>query len=89
MPMVTVKQKYQVTIPTKVRKDIDLHEGDTLEAVVEGGKIVLTPKVLVNKRAIAKRPSLLSLKGSNKNSGLYKNADHVDEYISQQRSEWK
>lgn len=89
MPLVTVKQKYQVTIPAKIRDSIHLEEGDTLEAVAEDGRIVLTPKILVDKRARTKKTSLLSLKGTNKGSGLYKGADDADQYIANQRSEWK
>ena len=43
MPYVKVKQKYQVTIPVSVREEVNLHEGDTLEAKVEDGHIVLIP----------------------------------------------
>lgn len=89
MPLVTVKQKYQVTIPAKIRNSIHLEEGDTLEAVAEDGRIVLTPKVLIDRKGRTTKPSLLSLKGSNKGSGLYKNADDADQYIAGQRSEWK
>jgi len=89
MALVTVKQKFQVTIPAKIRDHIHLEEGDTLEAVAENGRIVLTPKELVDKKVVAKKPSLLSLKGTNKGSGLYKNADDADHYIADQRSEWK
>jgi len=34
---------YQVTIPASVCEEIGLHEGDTLEAKVEDGHIVLIP----------------------------------------------
>ena len=89
MLLVTVKQKYQVTIPAKIRDSIHLEEGDTLEVVAEDGRIVLTPKVLVDRIARTTKPSLLSLKGSNRGSGLYESADEADEYIAGQRSEWK
>ena len=44
MALVTVKTKYQVTLPTAVRKQAGLAVGDILEAKVEGKKITLTPK---------------------------------------------
>ena len=31
MALVTVKPKFQVTIPAKLRKDIDLREGDIMQ----------------------------------------------------------
>ena len=44
MPVVKVKTKYQVTLPTSVRHRVDLKVGDLLDAKVERGKITLTPK---------------------------------------------
>ena len=49
MPLVTVKTKYQVTLPTSVRRQANLAIGDILEAKVEGKKITLTPKGLVDR----------------------------------------
>ena len=44
MPRIRVKEKFQVTIPTSIRKEAGLVVGDYLEAAVEGRKIVLQPK---------------------------------------------
>ena len=52
MSIVTVKSKYQVVIPQRVREQIGVAVGDLLEARVEGGRITLTPKSVVD-RAIA------------------------------------
>jgi len=52
MSIVIVKNKYQVVIPQGVREQIGVAVGDILEAKVERGRIVLTPKSLVD-RAIA------------------------------------
>ena len=49
MALVTVKTKYQVTLPTAVRKQAGLAVGDILEAKVEGKKITLTPKRLLDR----------------------------------------
>ncbi len=49
MALVSVKNKYQVVIPRKVREKIRLHVGDLLEASVERGKITFTPKALVDR----------------------------------------
>ena len=49
MPLVTVKAKYQVTLPTSVRRGAKLAVGDILEAKVQGKKITLTPKSLVDR----------------------------------------
>ena len=52
MSIVTVKNKYQVVIPQRVREQIGVSVGDILEAKVERGRITLTPKSVVD-RAIA------------------------------------
>lgn len=49
MPLVTVKTKYQVTLPTSVRRQAKLAVGDILEAKVEGNRITLTPKSLIDR----------------------------------------
>ena len=55
MPLVTVKPKFQVTIPAKLRRGLDLHEGDLMEATVVGDGILLRPKDVVNRNAVADR----------------------------------
>ena len=55
MPLVTVKPKFQVTIPAGLRKDIDLHEGDLMEATLVGDGILFTPKAVVDRGAAADR----------------------------------
>ena len=55
MSLVMVKDKFQVTIPAQLRQELDLKVGDMLEAVVEGDRIVLRPKIVVDRAAIADR----------------------------------
>ena len=49
MALVTVKTKFQVTLPTAVRRQAGVSVGDTLEARVEGKRITLTPKGLIDR----------------------------------------
>ncbi|MGH7410639.1 MAG: AbrB/MazE/SpoVT family DNA-binding domain-containing protein, partial [Candidatus Methylomirabilis sp.] len=49
MPLVKIKEKYQVTLPASVRRKAGLAVGDLLEATVEGKKITLTPKSVVDR----------------------------------------
>jgi AbrB family looped-hinge helix DNA binding protein len=49
MPIVTVKNKYQVVIPRGVREQIGVAIGDVLEARAVRGKIVFEPKSIVNR----------------------------------------
>ena len=55
MPLVTVKPKFQVTIPAKLRRGINLHEGDLMEATVVGDGILLRPVEVVDRSAAADR----------------------------------
>jgi AbrB family looped-hinge helix DNA binding protein len=49
MPLVRVKQKFQVTIPDDVRKQAGLEVGDFLEATAKGNVIMLKPKAVVDR----------------------------------------
>ncbi len=49
MRLVMIKQKYQVTIPAKIREQLHLEEGELLEATTKGGALVLTPKAVLNR----------------------------------------
>ena len=55
MPLVTVKSKFQVTIPARLRKDIELREGDIMEATLMGDGILFRPKQVVDRDAAADR----------------------------------
>lgn len=55
MSLITVKPKFQVTIPAKLRERIDLHEGDLMEATLVDGGIYLRPKDVVDRTAAAER----------------------------------
>lgn len=55
MPLVTVKDKFQVTIPSRVRADLPVAVGDVLEATVEDGKIVLRPKAVIDRAELGRQ----------------------------------
>ncbi len=60
MPIVTVKDKYQVVIPQSVRRQLGINRGDLLEAKVERGKLTYTPKDLIDRlRELAPTPPAL------------------------------
>ena len=50
MPLVKVKEKFQVTIPTELRETLHLAVGDLLEATIEHDTIVLKPKAVVDRK---------------------------------------
>lgn len=49
MPLVKVKDKYQVTLPAEIREKAGLAVGDLLEIEVKGTQITLTPKSVVDR----------------------------------------
>ena len=49
MPLVKVKEKFQVTIPTELREALHLAVGDLLEATIQDNVIVLKPKIVVDR----------------------------------------
>ena len=44
MPFVTVKPKFQVTIPAKLCRGMDLREGDIMEAALVGDAAFFKPR---------------------------------------------
>ena len=52
--IIKVQRKGQVTIPTHLRSKAGINQGDLVEAAFERGKIILTPKLIIDR---AKFPS--------------------------------
>jgi AbrB family looped-hinge helix DNA binding protein len=55
VPLVKVKEKFQVTLPARVREKAGLTVGDLLEVKVKGKKITLVPKVVIDRDLIEER----------------------------------
>ncbi len=53
MPLVRVKHKYQVTIPSSIRDRVALEVGDMLEATLIEEGILLKPQVVVDRKSAA------------------------------------
>ncbi|MHB8994843.1 MAG: AbrB/MazE/SpoVT family DNA-binding domain-containing protein [Armatimonadota bacterium] len=49
MTAIRVKDKAQITLPVRIRKALGIKEGDYLTVSLEGGKVVLTPQVMLDK----------------------------------------
>jgi AbrB family looped-hinge helix DNA binding protein len=50
MERVKVTRNYQVTIPASIRNRLNIHEGDILEFLVEGDKIIIKKATSVRPR---------------------------------------
>ena len=83
LPLVKVKQKFQVTIPTEIREAVPLAVGDILEATVQGTTIVLTPKALVD-RAEARARLLEVMDRVHAKQRPSKNPKAEEEWIARQ-----
>ena len=78
MPFVTVKPKFQVTIPAKLRRGIDLREGDIMEATLLGDGILFRPKEVVD-RGCGRQPHRHQLCGGSPHAGgsrAFRGRDH-------------
>ena len=52
MSIVRVKGKAQITLPARIRRVLDIQEGDYLQAEVKGNKIVLTPQAVTDREPV-------------------------------------
>jgi AbrB family looped-hinge helix DNA binding protein len=55
MPLVKIKEKFQVTIPVSIRKAADLDIGDFLEAEIREDGILLIPKTITDRTVLLKK----------------------------------
>ena len=77
MPLVTVKPKFQVTIPAKLRRGIDLREGDIMEATLFGDGILFRPKEVVDRDAAADRIAAKLAAAQSSSSDLGRSEDEI------------
>ena len=49
MPIVTVRNKFQVVIPQALREQLGISRGDLLEAKAERGRLTYTPKAVIDR----------------------------------------
>lgn len=78
-PLVKIKDKFQITIPTQIRKMINLEIGDILETVIQNGLIIFKPKVIYDRESVnaAVREGLEDYK-SGRVYGPFASANEID-----------
>ena len=64
MPLVKVKRKGQVTLPTKLREQFGLQEGDYLKAEAVPAGILLTPVTIAERPLVPAHDVALSTPGA-------------------------
>ena len=52
MSLIQVREKAQITIPSKIRKELGIKKGDYLEIAKEDDRIVIIPKILIEKVSV-------------------------------------
>lgn len=55
MPLIKVQRKFQITIPSSVRKSIPINEGDLIEATARKDGILLKPQTIVDRKATVEK----------------------------------
>ena len=70
MPTIKILRNGQLTLPAKLRKALDLKEGDLLNAELEKEKIVLKPVTVIEREKIKKRFFQLIKENWKKNKDL-------------------
>lgn len=91
MPLATLKEKGQITLPVDIRKAIHADKGDIFNFQVVGDQVVMTlQKVVPAQDGAAKKRTkgvdITKYIGSMK--GTFGSADDIDEYIRNERASW-
>ncbi len=58
-----VRQRGQFTIPQKIREFLNIEEGDSLDVLIVGGAILLTPKTIRTQELAEKIADMLDAEG--------------------------
>jgi AbrB family looped-hinge helix DNA binding protein len=82
--LVRVKEKYQVTIPARLRELVQFHTGDYLEASVYQDGILLRPKHLVD--TPKRKPSILEFLHESRSTS--RSREEIDVTLSADRASW-
>ena len=81
MPFVTEKPKFQVTIPALLRKDIDLRDGDIMEATLVGDAIPFKPRAVVERHAAADRIAAKFATSRTSSDDTRHGIDRIDDHL--------
>jgi len=85
MSLIQVREKAQITIPSKIRKELGIKKGDYLEIAKEDDRIVLIPKILIEKVSVnlsAKGEEMLKEAIDDVKKGKVKIHDNVTHLIN-------
>ena len=55
MPMITLEGRGRVTIPSALRRELQINPGDVLDASIEKGRLVMTPREGLDRKEAVRR----------------------------------
>jgi len=90
MPLATLKEKGQITLPAAIRKAIHANKGDIFDFKVVGGQVVMTrQKVVPAQQVSAKRRQGVDIsKYMGIAKGTFGSVEEIDDYIRNERDTW-
>jgi AbrB family looped-hinge helix DNA binding protein len=83
MSLVKLKGKGQMTLPVEIREQLSINEGDLLEARIEKGNIVLTPKTVVDRAAAFARLEAIAAKAEQSWRAEGKTDEEMEQLINE------
>ena len=86
MPLATLKEKGQITLPADIRKKIDAGKGDIFNCEVVEGQIIMTLQKIVPASKTKKGLDISKYIGAAK--GNFGTVAEIDAYISNDRNSW-
>jgi AbrB family looped-hinge helix DNA binding protein len=86
--IIEMRKKSQITLPKEIVKELNLLEGDTLDIVIENGKIILEPVAVYPLDYIKKLEKEIMVLKDNPNCH-YKTFDNIDALVKDLKSKGK
>jgi len=88
MPVVKILRHGQITLPKEIRKILGVEEGDLLEVGLENARVVLQPKVLIDKETVLSEAGQVKIKEALEalEKKELKEFDNVDDLIEELNS---
>lgn len=91
MPLATLKEKGQITLPATIRRKLHADKGDIFNFEFVSGKVIMTLQKLVPARSESKKRTTKGVDISKYigiAKGTYGSVEEIDEYIRNERASW-
>lgn len=91
MPLATLKEKGQITLPVDIRKAIHADKGDIFNFQIVGDQVIMTLQKVVPAKASASKRRTKGVdisKYIGVAKGTFGSAESIDEYVRNERASW-